>query len=268
MSSQAFEIKEGFMLITKTNQTEIVKALLVLLTVGFTAACGQPVGLRVVDNQIGDAYGLSESPRDSGFSGEPLAPPPGLSGKFEALSWESANPKNKTWSEYLYKVIDQEELVRLDKAGDTDHFCKNYSRFSREQKINFWGALISGMAKFESAYNPLSRMTEDLGTDSITGRQVSSEGLLQLSYQDIKGYKFCEFDWNKDRNLNPKDPRKTILDPYKNLRCGIKILGRQVERKGNILLRSGVYWSVIAVGHRNEKISAITGIVRKLSFCK
>ncbi|MEN0057917.1 MAG: hypothetical protein AAGB31_03715 [Bdellovibrio sp.] len=67
-------------------------------------------------------------------------------------------------------------------------------------------------------------MTENtMGTDLVTGKQVVSEGLLQLSYQGVPNYgatlkyPLCRIEWSKDKNLAATDSKKTILDPLINL---------------------------------------------------
>lgn len=190
-----------------------------------------------------------------------------ISFKAEPLAWESAShPERQVWSAFAMRVVD-EEFESLDQAQDANLFCPTYDRLSREQKTNFWAQLIAGMSYYESGWSPVSRMQEtSLGTDSVTGKPVYSEGLLQLSYQDIRGYSFCEFDWNKDKNLSSKDPQKSILDPFKNLRCGIKILSSQLARKKEIVVGNGVYWAVIRKG--SSHISQIASLTKRLSFCR
>jgi hypothetical protein len=108
----------------------------------------------------------------------------------------------------------------LPGTTDVTLFCPKYFSLSTDLKVNFWGALFAG-------YNPTSRYQETtMATDPVTHPPVYSEGLLQLSYQDITGWSFCDFDWSQDRTLSPKDPKKTILDPYRNLECGIKIMAQ------------------------------------------
>lgn len=198
----------------------------------------------------------------------PTNPPP-VNTKMQPLSWEtSTKPERAKWSAYVYQVVDEEAFVDLDKAKDVERFCPKYYSLSEKQKINFWGALFSGISKFESNYNPLSRMHETtMGTDPVTKKPVYSEGLLQLSYQDVNWAPYCEFDWKKDQYLSSTDPKKTILDPYKNLRCGILIMANQVRRKGSIILSSGVYWAVLKTGGKYQKINQIIAITKKMTFC-
>ena len=217
-----------------------------------------------------DAFG-TKLPGSSEESSQttPTPKPPASSGKYEALAWEtSSKPERKNWSNYIFQVVDA-EYQRLNRAADISFFCPRYNSLSIEHRVNAWGKLIVGMAYYESGWSPTSRMTETtMGTDPITGKQVSSEGLLQLSYQDVQWAKYCEFDWSKDKNLSATDPKKTILDPYKNLSCGIKILAGQIDRTGEIMLKSGVYWAVLKEGGKYEKIDEIAGYVKRLSFCK
>jgi hypothetical protein len=106
-----------------------------------------------------------------------------------------------------------------------------------------------------------------MGKDPVTGKAVFSEGLMQLSYQDIRHYSFCEFDWSRDRSLSPIDPDKSILDPYKNLRCGIKILASQIRSRYRISVGSGAYWAVLKTNNHHHKIEQIAALTKKMPGC-
>ncbi|MBC7421130.1 MAG: hypothetical protein H7328_10415 [Bdellovibrio sp.] len=189
----------------------------------------------------------------------------------QSLVWEKTVPQSKLWSAYIYKVIKEEEpqLLNSDAALDTDLFCPRFKLMTADQRLNFWGQLFAGMAKYESGWNPLSRYIETtMPNDSITGLPTASEGLLQLSYQDVPNYNnFCEFDWNKDKLLSIKDPKRTILDPYKNLRCGIKIMARIIKKRGVIATDKGAYWAVIQKNGSHHRIPEISAITKSLKFC-
>lgn len=186
--------------------------------------------------------------------------------------WEDARPDDgPQWSDYVYNLVKSEGVAEslLPGSQDITDFCPNYKNLSNDQRANFWAVLVSGVVKYESAFNPLNRYQEStMGTDPITGQPVYSEGLLQLSYQDIQGYPFCQFDWSKDKYLSPKDPNKTILNPYINLDCGIRILASQVHRRGRIALSSGVYWSTLKVNGRYNKLPQIEAITKAIPFCQ
>lgn len=188
-------------------------------------------------------------------------------------SWEKY-PENRPWTEYLYTLIEQALFQELDQASDMCRFCARYRLLPKEQKIFTWIELFSQVSYYESAWDPTSRMQEDMGTDPVTGRPVFSEGLLQLSYQDILNYPkilkypLCKIDWNKDRSLASKDPSKTILDPLINLECGTRIMADQVARTKKIVLQSGVYWATLREWGRYSVVSQIQNNIKSLSYCK
>lgn len=183
------------------------------------------------------------------------------------LSWESkGDQETKNWSTFVLDAIDV-DFDTLNKAKDMNYFCPNYANLSRLESIHVWGMLISEVSYLESGWDPANRYLEGtMGIDPVTGKQVVSEGLLQLSYQDTLWMPICQFDWSKDKQLKDNDPHKTILDAYKNLHCGIKILARQINQRSAIVLSDGVYWSTLRAG--SSKVQSIAGRVRKsLSFC-
>lgn len=201
----------------------------------------------------------------------PTASPAPSAHVWQKISWEKY-PENKPWTEYAAQIVGTELFQDLDKARDAERFCPAYAVLAKEAKINFWVELVSMMALHESAWSAVSRMQETtMGADPVTGKPVYSEGLLQLSYQDVKNMsaaKGCGIDWAKDKNLSPTDPKKTILDPIINLRCGMRILASQIARTGKIVLPSGVYWAVLKEGGKYQKIAEISGGTKKLKFCE
>lgn len=186
-------------------------------------------------------------------------------------SWEKTTPSRRAWSDFVRQVIETKAPELYAGPTDVADFCPMYDRLGKIDRLNFWVELTAAIAKFESGWKPTSRMTETtMGTDPITKKQVVSEGLLQLSYQDIQWAKFCEFNWLQDNKSYPSltDSRRSILDPYKNLSCGLQILNRQVKNKGAIALSAGVYWSVLKINGKYSKLPQIKAMTNALSFCK
>ncbi len=195
----------------------------------------------------------------------------------EPLAWE-LDPKTRskfnTWSKMIYQIIQKQtpEILGQNVADDVEFFCPKYRTLKDSQRLNFWAQLFVGIAKFESSWNPTSSSTEYLmsGTDSVTGRRIVSEGLLQISYQDEKNYQIkCGFNWEKDKKLSKHDPKKTILDPYLNLNCGIQIFAQQLKRIHRIVAKEhrSLYWAVLYNG-RSNKIKDVAKITNTLTFCK
>lgn len=185
------------------------------------------------------------------------------------LLWEANNKSAVMWSAYTMQVIGSDYAgTYLRGAKDVGNFCPKFKNLGSSQKINFWAFLLSAITKYESNFKPVTRFREPgLGRDLVTNEPVYSEGLLQLSYQDAKIHN-CEFDWSRDRHLSPKDPRKTIFDPLKNLKCGIGILAAQLRRSGNISVNRGeAYWSVLQPSGRYSKVRQIQTLTRRMPFC-
>lgn len=186
-----------------------------------------------------------------------------------ALLWEDQNKDGMLWSAYTYQIIGNDVAQGLlPGTDDMKNFCPNYSNMTAPEKVNFWAFLVSAIAKQASGFDPAYRRLDlRQGRDVITGGQAYTEGLLQLSYRDIRSYAFCAFDWNKDKALPVKDLARTILDPVKNLDCGIKILATQIERTKKIALSTGAFWNFLKASGTGSKIKEIQQQTTKLPFC-
>ena len=235
----------------------IVASLLLLL---FITSCGKPnskLGIPVEDLHIQ----VAEIKADMS--------------QFEPVIWEKEEVSRKEWSKMIYSVIENEESSMLDNnvATDIKTFCPKYDTLTQPERLNFWGQFFAALAKPESGWNAASSTLEPLKNfkkpDPITNQRVRSEGLLQLSYQDQKSYRLdCGFNWNRDQHLAPEDPRKTILNPYLNLRCGIKIMARQLKKRKSITLPENVYWSVLRTSDHQHTIKAISNMTKSLKMCQ
>jgi hypothetical protein len=195
-------------------------------------------------------------------------------------------PRMKLWTAKVFEIIrDETNLAKLSTPipSDVHYFCPNYKNLNEVQRMTFWGQLIAAISYRESSWRPTTSFVEpDHKIDSITKRWVRSEGLMQLSYQDVSNYKAleCGFDWKKDKNLASNSKDKSILAPYRNLRCGILILSKKVNLNSQISTPN-TYWSVLRPvfnpkyadddarrGNKNSKIPWIAEQTKSLSFCK
>lgn len=223
-------------------------------------------------SKSGGSGSLASKTDDTNQSTDPIVTPGPTAAPYKpvGLMWESSSkPERTKWSAYLHNIILNRWNTLLQGAEDMDQFCPNFHNLSNDERANAWAALFVGVTKFESSYNPTMRFHEStMGTDSVTKQPVYSEGLLQLSYQDIRGYSFCEFDWAVDSKLAKTDPNKTIFDPYKNLDCGVGIMTRQLARSGLITVSTNAYWSTLKSGGKYNKIEQISAMVKALPFCK
>ncbi len=184
------------------------------------------------------------------------------------LMWEKKNPKRVKWSEHTFQQI-YRNFDSLDRAQDINYFCPNYNNLNRDQRVNVWAQLIAAMSWYESGHNPKARYPQpSLGIDPVTNRPLCAEGLMQLGYVDTMWRSSCDFDWSQDIQFDDNDSRKTVFDPYMNLKCGIGILVDQVDKYGKIIVKNGAYWSVIKVGHKNSRLNGIRDIIQEYEMCK
>lgn len=201
----------------------------------------------------------------------PTAPVvPATSGAPAALlSWETPDhPERTGWSRATFDAV-TELFDVFDSAQDAERFCPRYKSLSKEEKVLVWSEMFSAISQFESGWEPACRTLErTMGTDPVTGRAVYSEGLLQLSYQDVTWAKYCRFDWNADKLLEPDDPNKTILQPLTNLDCGIRIMAGQIGRHGKVIVGRGAYWATIKEDRKSNRIDQIIAMTKSLGFCQ
>lgn len=202
------------------------------------------------------------------------------------ISFQKRLPRMELWTAKVFEVIrDETTLANLDTPipEDMNYFCPKYKTLNKTQRMTFWGQLVAAISQRESGWKPATTFIEpDHKIDSVTKKYVRSEGLMQLSYQDVANYKEleCGFDWNKDKKLDPKNPEKTILAPYRNLRCGILILNKKVSQNQKIST-PGTYWSVLRPvfnpkygqddprrGNKNSKVAWLAEQTKSLSFCR
>jgi hypothetical protein len=187
--------------------------------------------------------------------------------KTPKMSWDSGHPEREAWSKKIYSLVIGDLFINFDMAKDAKRICKKYESLGVGDRARVWSEFIIAMAYFESGWLPTSRMQEPQGSfpapDPITKRPVFSEGLLQLSYQDVKSHPYCNgFNWQKDKLLRADDPRKTILNPEINLDCGVKILARQIKSRGTAIVKTKYYWSVIQEGGKYSKVDQIINKVK------
>lgn len=222
------------------------------------------------------AAALLAAPRasadDAALQGELLsaapAVPPFSIDRPVPLAWEGPKrPEAKTWSDYSFRVVNQ-YFDALDQARDIELFCPKYRALDRAQKVETWADVMAGISYWETGWDPRNRTAEpDQGIDDLTKRPVYSEGLLQLSYQDQESNPYCVFDWNKDKLLPDTDLHRTILNPYNNLYCGIRIMADLIRANGVIVVARGGYWSTVQAGNIHDRAHQIEHSVGNLPFC-
>lgn len=165
-----------------------------------------------------------------------------------------------TWDPGWDKIVElalPPEMLSAQAGRDLRHLCPKFDTISEADKRAFWAYFFQALAAAEAGLKPTTNVRHTQAAvavkDDVTGQTVHQEGLLQLTYQDAKRYS-CDFDWDADRHLPPKDPARTILQPKNNLECGVKILDNQLFSLHKPLLSSTSYWSTLRPGTASYRV--------------
>lgn len=163
------------------------------------------------------------------------------------------------------RLIHQEQPRALLQTVPNDYqtFCPNFKNLSQSQKANFWATIITRMAKYESDFRPQKTFKEPPSLKTRTGARVISSGLLQISLESGRGYG-C--------NLSSTDD---LCQAENNIRCGIRILNRLVQRDGVIGTaghRGGNrgaarYWAVFRTTRKYTRTARASIITSARAFC-
>ena len=129
-------------------------------------------------------------------------------------------------------------------------YCPRFAALPVVDRRAFWAYTFQAIAGAEAGLDPTSdvhHLDPTVNTkDDVTERPARQQGLLQLKYEDAERYG-CAFDWQQDRHRRIKDPDRTILQPGRNLQCGIRIMQNQIAQGKPLMTRSS-YWAVLRPG--------------------
>ena len=165
-----------------------------------------------------------------------------------------------TWDPAWDKIVEEAipaSMLSSQVPRDVRRFCPRFYGMGLADKRAFWAYFFQALAGAEAGLDPTTRVRhtepEVAVRDTVTGSAVRSQGLLQLTYEDQKRYG-CDFDWEADKKLTPKDPEKTILQPKYNLECGVKILTKQIIDMHKPLFSRTGYWSTLRAGNPDHRM--------------
>jgi hypothetical protein len=194
----------------------------------------------------------AQQPQEPPVKPAPATPIDAKKAELGGKTWEPA------WDAFIEKSIPP-EMLGAQVPRDVRRFCPRFYDMNETDKRAFWAYFFQALAGAEAGLDPKTRahhtQPEVSIPDGVTGMSGRTEGLLQLTYGDSKRYG-CDFDWQADRKLPPKDPQRTILQPERNLACGIKILENQIIEKRKPLLTRTSYWSTLQPGRLSYRVFA------------
>ncbi len=190
---------------------------------------------------------------------EPVAlkapPATPIAEKKDELGTTSWNPQ---WDLEVEKALPA-DLLSAEAARAVHSYCPNFAAESEEDKRSFWAYVFQALAGAEAGLEPTTSVHHTQAAvakiDTVTGHSIRQQGLLQLTYQDAERYG-CDFDWEHDKELGLKDADRTILQPEKNLKCGVKIMENQIIKQKKPLIVRSSYWSTLQPGTKSYRVFA------------
>jgi hypothetical protein len=227
--------------------------VIVACVLSLTAALarGQNSSMQAATAQTAQAKTVSDTtaPASSAPPAPVIDPKPAPATPIDA---KKAELGGKTWNPAWDKLIEESippAMLSAEVPHDVRRFCPKFYRMSETDKRVFWAYFFQALAGAEAGLNPTTNVhhPQMVHIDKVTGQPEHQEGLLQLTFEDEKLYG-CNFDWQRDRNLPPHDPDRTILQPQNNLGCGIKILENQIIEQHKPLITRHSYWSTLQPG--------------------
>ncbi|OUR98533.1 hypothetical protein A9Q84_03730 [Halobacteriovorax marinus] len=172
------------------------------------------------------------------------------------------------WSKEIYDTLDSERIAnltstKLNRSDLNDLHCPNYNSMNEADKKNFWVILMASMSYAESSFDT-SNYYDEKGTND-------SYGLLQIDAPNARAYG-CK----TAKGISPmgsKSGRSGGGDMYKpkvNLRCGLYILNRQIERTGGSIFSSKSYWAVLRKSRKGsaKMTSRFTAQIQQIPTCQ
>lgn len=151
------------------------------------------------------------------------------------------------------------DLLSATAARAVRSYCPRFVSEPEADKRAFWAYVFQALAGAEAGLDPTTSVRHLQAAvnrqDTVSHRPVRQEGLLQLTYQDAERYG-CEFNWKQDRKLGENDPGKTILQPERNLACGLSIMENQIIKQNKPLIVRSSYWATLQPGTASYRVFA------------
>jgi len=166
------------------------------------------------------------------------------------------NTWDPAWDAFIEKSVPP-ELLSAQAARAVRPYCPRFAELSDTDKRAFWAYTFQALAAAEAGLDATSSVHHtDASVNKVdpeTHRLSRQAGLLQLKYEDAQRYN-CSFDYDADRHLPEHDPNRTILQPQRNLACGLNIMQNQIITQGKPLVTRTSYWATLQPGTAGYRV--------------
>ncbi len=182
------------------------------------------------------------------------APPTPIAEKKAELN--NPNTWDPSWDALIEKSLPP-ELLSAQAARAVRPYCPRFAELSDTDKRAFWAYTFQALAAAEAGLDATASVHHTAAAvnkvDPETHRLSRQAGLLQLKYEDAQRYN-CPFDYPADRSLPEHDPNRTILQPQRNLACGLNIMQDQIITQNKPLVTRTSYWATLQPGTAGYRV--------------
>lgn len=173
---------------------------------------------------------------------------------FRELFKKNKKQQNDSFESNTIQTVNNTEIEKQVDIVVEKRISRCVNLLAYNDSLKYWQSVFKALAYAESSFKLNSRYIETgLGKDRVTGRQNTSEGLLQMSYQDALFHQ-CEFDWSIDSSKAEKDLSKTIFDIRRNVECGMIVLDKLIAKHKKLYFNDGHYWAVLKPENKRHKV--------------
>ncbi len=163
-----------------------------------------------------------------------------------AMRWDH-RPEAVVWTRRSLAAVARHDAVLAARVpADIEAWCPGYETASMAERRAFWVGLLSGVAKYESTWNPRAA--------GGGGRYI---GLMQISPKSAANYG-CE-----------AQSAGALKDGAANLECAVELVAYHVERDGVVAGKGnrgvGRDWMPL---RNSAKRGAIAKWTRTQAYCK
>jgi hypothetical protein len=187
-------------------------------------------------------------------------PPTPIAEKKAELGSQPGSPNtwDPSWDALIEKSVPP-ELLSEQAAHAVSSYCPRFAQLSDTDKRAFWAYTFQAIAAAEAGLDPTASVHHTAAAvnkvDPETHHLSRQAGLLQLKYEDAQRYN-CPFDYDADRRLPEHDPNRTILQPQRNLACGLNIMQDQIITQHKPLVTRTSYWATLQPGTAGYRVFA------------
>lgn len=191
--------------------------------------------------------GLAAAVTTAGCAGSETATRAATS-SIPVMQWDH-RPEARDWTTSTMGAIAAHGTPLIETPlADIQSFCPSYDSATETERQAFWAGLFSGLAKYESTWNPRA-----------AGAGGRYRGLLQIFPQTAR-YHGCEINGAGE-----------LYEGTKNLSCAVRIAATAVERDGVVAGGPGNWggvaadWPPLRNASKRAEIAAFT---RSQSYCQ